>query len=57
MLVGAAVGLATLDPGLDPLVALQRADAAMYEGKPTRASVAALVRPDTHVRPDTTPEA
>ncbi|MDP9434316.1 MAG: diguanylate cyclase [Actinomycetota bacterium] len=43
VLVGAAVGVARLEPGRDPLTVLQQADSAMYAGKPSRMSSAALV--------------
>ena len=43
VLVGAAVGVARLAPGRDPLSVLRQADQAMYDAKPTRTSRAALV--------------
>lgn len=43
VLVGAAVGVARMHPGREPLSVLQEADSAMYQAKPTRTSRAALV--------------
>ena len=43
VLVGAAVGVARLEPGCDPLSVLRQADQAMYAAKPTRTSRTALV--------------
>ena len=44
VLVGVSIGMAVLERGLDPVEALARADAAMYGAKPSRTSVAAVVR-------------
>ena len=43
VLVGVAVGLATLDPGVDPAEVLEHADSAMYAAKPSRASRTGVV--------------
>ena len=43
VLVGVAVGLATLEPGLAPAQVLEQADGAMYAAKPSRQSRAELV--------------
>lgn len=45
VLVGAAVGVARLEAGAEPLDVLQQADRQMYAAKPSRTSRAALVPP------------